>query len=50
MTVEKDADELVSTCTVKYVLCNRDIGKKEVAQKICFPIQRLVLVVPLEEQ
>ena len=46
MTVEKDADELVRTCTVKYVLCNGDVGKKAVAKEMRVPIQSLIIILP----
>ena len=49
-SVEVDADELVRTCTVKYSLCNGEVGKKAVVKEIRVPTQRLVLILPLEEQ
>ena len=49
-SVEMDDDDLVRTCTVKYVLCNGDVRAKAVPKEIRVPAQRLVLILPVEEQ
>ena len=49
-SIENDADGLVRTCIVKYMLCNGDITKRAVAKEVCVPVQRLVLILPVEEQ
>ena len=49
-SVEIDDDGLVRTCIVKYVLCNGDVQTKAVAKEIRVPAQRLVLILPVEEQ
>ena len=48
--LEIDEDSLVRTCIVKYMLCNGDIMKRAVAKEVCVPVQRLVLILPVEEQ
>ena len=49
-SVQEDSDGLVRTCTVVYVLCKGDIKKKAVFKEICLPVQRIVLILPVEEQ
>ena len=49
-SVEIDEDSLVRTCIVKYMLCNGDVTKRAVAKEVCVPVQRLVLILPVEEQ
>ena len=54
--VEHDDDNLVRTCTVKYNLikpidaANRDSIAGVVRKEVRLPIQRLVLILPVEEQ
>ena len=50
LSVEIDNDSLVRTCTVRYYLCNGDLTKKGVPKEIRVPAQRLVLILPVEEQ
>ena len=50
MSVEMDKNELVRTCVVQYHLCNGDISKKGTPKEIRVPVQRLVLILPVEEQ
>ena len=54
--VELDEDNLVRTCVVKYRLvkpitgANRQSVDDVVFKEICVPVQRLVLILPVEEQ
>ena len=54
--VDVDSDNLVRTCTVRYHLVkqitatNADTVKDVVHKEVCVPIQRLVLILPVEEQ
>ena len=54
--VEVDNDNLVRTCTVAYKLIkaitkdNRDSLKDVVSKEVRVPVQRLVLILPVEEQ
>ena len=50
VSVEEDKDKLVRTCVVRYHLCNGDISKKGTPKDIRVPVQRLVLILPVEEQ
>ena len=56
INVETDEDNLVRTCTAKYnlikpvVASNRDSLKDVVRKEIRVPVQRLVLILPVEEQ
>ena len=50
LSVEVDKDELVRTCVVQYYLCNGDVSKKGTPKEIRVPVQRLVLILPVEEQ
>ena len=50
LSVEIDNDELVRTCTVRYFLCNGDASMKPTPKEIRVPVQRLVLILPVEEQ
>ena len=50
LSVEIDNDSLVRTCTVCYYLCNGDLTKRGVPKEIRVPAQRLVLILPVEEQ
>ena len=50
LSVEEDRDKLVRTCVVRYHLCNGDISKKGTPKDIRVPVQRLVLILPVEEQ
>ena len=51
-----DADELVHTCTVVYKLIRsrsatlRDISKDITTKEVQLPVQRLILILPVEEQ
>ena len=51
-----DNDNLVRTCTVKYHLikpitdANATTVKDVTLKEVCLPIQRLILIVPVEEQ
>ena len=54
--VDVDSDNLVRTCTVRYHLVkqitalNSDTVKDVTHKEVCVPIQRLVLILPVEEQ
>ena len=54
--VQLDSDQLVRTCDVTYSLIkpsrrnSRDVFTKSVCKQVRLPVQRLVLVVPVEEQ
>ena len=54
--VEVDEDLLVRTCTVTYKLVkpsarnSRDIFKDITTKKVRVPVQRLILILPVEEQ
>ena len=54
--VDVVSDNLVRTCTVRYHLVkpitaiNTDTVRDVVDQEVCVPIQRLVLILPVEEQ
>ena len=54
--VDVDSDKLVRTCTVRYHLMkpitalNSDTVKDVIHKEVCVPIQRLVLILPVEEQ
>ena len=50
LSVEIDNDSLVRSCTVRYYLCNWVLNKKGVPKEIRVPAQRLVLILPVEEQ
>ena len=56
LSVEVDADELVRTCTVLYKLVrpitnnNKDTVKDVVSKEVRVPVQRLVMILPVEEQ
>ena len=50
INTELEVDGVVQTCTAKYVLCNGDSSSKAVQKGICSPVQRLVLIIPVEEQ
>ena len=47
---ELEEDGVVRTCTAKYALCSGDLNSKAVHKEICVPVQRLVLILPVEEQ
>ena len=49
-SVEVDKDKLVRTCAVQYHLCNGNVSKKGTPKEIRVPVQRLVLILPVEEQ
>ena len=48
--VEIDADGLVRTCTVQYHLCKGGAKPDYVRKEVRVPTQRLVLILPIEEQ
>ena len=54
--VEVDGDGLVRTCTVKYKLVkpitpnNKETVEDVVSKEVRVPVQRLVLILPVEEQ
>ena len=54
--VEVDRDNLVRTCTVDYKLVkpitdsNKNTVKDVVSKQVRVPVQRLVLILPVEEQ
>lgn len=56
VSVEVDADELVRTCTVSYRLVrpiterNRDPVQDVVSKEVRVPVQRLVMILPVEEE
>ena len=56
IAVEQDADNLVRTCLVRYHLvkpvndANRESTDDVLSNQIRVPIQRLVLILPVEEQ
>ena len=56
INVEVDKDNLVRTCTVLYKLVksvtprNRQTLENVVSKEVRVPIQRLVLILPVEEQ
>ena len=56
LSVETDNDELVRTCTVLYKLVrpvttnNRNTVNDVVSKEVRVPVQRLVMILPVEEQ
>ena len=50
INTELEEDGVARTCTAKYGLCNRDSSSKAVHKQIRLPVQRLVLILPVEEQ
>ena len=50
LQTEKEGDGMVRTCTVKYVLCNGDLNKRATHKELRLPVQRLVLILPVEEK
>ena len=48
--VEVDVDGLVRTCTVQYHLCKPDANPQSVRKEVRVPSQRLVLILPIEDQ
>ena len=50
LSVEIDNDSLVRICAVHYHLCNEDLTKKGVPKEVRVPAQRLVLILPVQEQ
>ena len=48
--VEVDADGLVRTCTVQYHLCKAGTNPDSVRKEVRVPTQRLVLILPVEDQ
>ena len=50
INVEIDFDGLVRTCTVRYNLCKPDAENPPTRKDIRVPVQRLVLILPVEEQ
>ena len=48
--VEVDLDGLVRTCNVRYNLCKPGTTSDVVRKEVRVPIQRLVLILPIEEQ
>ena len=50
VNVETDPDGLVRTCTVLYHLCKSDTTSAPTKKEIRVPAQRLVLILPIEEQ
>ena len=56
LQVEVDSDNLVRTCNVLYKLIrpitnqNRDTVQDVVSKEVHVPVQRLVLILPAEEQ
>ena len=50
LNVEVDADDLVRTCTVRYHLCKPDVATSSTRKEVRVPAQRLVLILPVEEQ
>ena len=56
LNVEMDDDNLVRTCTVSYKLIrpitarNRDSFTDVVSKELRVPVQRLVMILPIEEQ
>ena len=50
ISVEIDADHLVRTCTVRYILSKPGASSTIVRKEVRVPIQRLVLILPVEEQ
>ena len=50
LNVEVDADDLVQTCTVRYHLCKPDVATSSTRKEVHVPAQRLVLILPVEDQ
>ena len=50
IAVELDTDNLVRTCAVKYHLCKSDATTLPTKKEIRVPSQRLMLILPVEEQ
>ena len=56
LSVEKDYDDLVRTCTVLYKLVrpitkeNKETVEDVVSKEVRVPVQRLVMILPVEEQ
>ena len=48
--VEMDGDGLTRTCTVQYHLCKPVANSGYVRKEVRLPSQRLVLILPIEEQ
>ena len=50
VNIEVDSDDLVRTCTVQYHLCKPDATSASTRKEIRVPTQRIVLILPAEEQ
>ena len=48
--VEIDDDDLVRTCTVSYKINARDVFKDVTSKEVRVPVQRLILILPVEKQ
>ena len=48
--VEADANGLVRTCTVRYHLCKSGTKPNSLKKEVRVPSQRLVLILPVEDQ